>query len=516
MAEDAKANNTNNKRIAKNTLLLYMRMIFLMLISLYTSRVVLNSLGVIDYGIYNVVGGFVAMFSLLSASLSSAISRFTTFELGKNDFERLQRVFSSSVTILCAISLIIVVLIETFGVWFLNTHMTIPAERTEAANWVLQLSVISFVVGLISVPYNACIIAHEKMSAFAYISILEAAGKLVVAFLINHNPIDRLVFYGILLVAISVIVRVVYGVYCKRNFRECAYRFVFDKKLLGEMFSYTGWNFIGSSSAILRDQGGNVITNMFFGPAVNAARGIANQVNRAVSGFVMNFMMALRPQIIKSYASGNREYMMMLIFQGARLSFYLILLLSLPILVSTHYILVLWLKLVPEHTVAFVRLILLFAMSESVSHPLVTATQATGKIRDYQIVVGGLQMMNLPISYLLLRFGCVPEAVLIVALAISQCCLASRLIMLRRLIRLSARKFLKEVYLNVGIVTIISAIPPFFFSTMMEESLLSFIVLSVIALMSASAVIYFVGCNKRERALAMRQVQKLRKRFIKR
>ena len=334
--------STNNKRIAKNTLLLYVRMLFMMAVSLYTSRVILNALGVEDYGIYNVVGGVVAMFSIISGSLSAAISRFITFELGKGDIDKLKKTFSAAVTIQLLLSLIIVILIESVGVWFLNFKMTIPSDRMAAANWVLQFSIVTFVINLVSVPYNATIIAHERMSAFAYISILEAVGKLAIAFLIMVSPIDRLVFYAILMCGVAVIVRLTYGYYCKRHFSECRYSFRWDKEILVKMFGFAGWNFIGASSAILRDQGGNIVINLFYGPAVNAARGIAMQVNGAVTGFVSNFMTALNPQITKSYAAGDRAYMMTLIYQGARLSFYMLLLLSLPVFLNTHYILVIW------------------------------------------------------------------------------------------------------------------------------------------------------------------------------
>ena len=312
---------SNNKRIAKNTLLLYLRMLFLMAVSLYTSRVVLSALGVEDFGIYNVVGGVVTMFSMLSGSLSAAISRFITFELGKGNLPKLKRIFSSSVTIQIILSAIIILLIETVGVWFLNAKMVIPEVRVEAANWVLQFSAITFVINLISIPYNAAIIAHERMSAFAYISILEALGKLVIAYLITVSPIDRLVFYAILMCAVALMVRLTYGRYCKKHFEECTYHFVFDFALLKRMSGFAGWNFIGASSAVLRDQGGNLVINLFCGPAVNAARGIAFQVNAAINGFVVNFMTALNPQITKQYAMGNRDYMMNLIFKGARFSF---------------------------------------------------------------------------------------------------------------------------------------------------------------------------------------------------
>ena len=506
----------NNKRIAKNTLLLYFRMLFMMVVSLYTSRVILNALGVEDFGIYNVVGGVVAMFSVISGSLSAAISRFITYELGKGDQSKLNKIFSASVTIQLLLSLIIVVLIESVGVWFLNANMTMPETRMAAANWVFQFSIVTFVINLISVPYNAAIIAHERMSAFAYISILEAIGKLAIAFLIMVSPIDRLIFYAILMCAVAVIVRLTYGHYCKKHFTECTYQFDWDKDILKQMFGFAGWNFIGASSAVLKDQGVNIVINMFCGPAVNAARGIAMQVNNAVAGFVTNFMTALNPQITKSYASGDREYMMKLIFQGARLSFYMLLLLSLPILMNTHYILVLWLKLVPEHAVLFVQLMLVFTMSEAISNPLVTAMLATGKIRNYQIVVGGLQMMNLPISYVCLRLGCIPETVLIVAIGISQCCLAARLYMLRGMIGLSSIRYMKNVYLNVLAVAVLSAIIPSLLSMYISESFLSFVVISLVAMASTLCIEFFVGCNNKERVFVLAKAKSIVHKFSKR
>lgn len=507
--------SANNKRIAKNTLLLYFRMLLTMAVSLYTSRVVLSTLGVEDYGIYNVVGGVVAMFSVISGSLSAAISRFITYELGKGDKKVLEKIFSSAVTIQLTLGIIILILAEAIGVWFLNAKMNIPESRMYAANWVFQLSIITFIINLISVPYNAAIIAHERMSAFAYISILEVSAKLLIVYMLILSPIDMLIFYAILMTSVALIIRFVYGYYCKRHFEECTYHFIFDATLLKRMFGFAGWNFIGSCSAILRDQGGNIVINLFCGPAVNAARGIAYQVNSAINGFVSNFMVALNPQITKSYASGNREYMMTLIFQGARLSFYMLLLLSLPVLVNTHYILVIWLKIVPDHAVLFVQLILIFAMSESISNPLITAMLATGKIRNYQIVVGGMQMMNLPISYVCLRLGCMPESVLIVAIVISQCCLAARLYMLRGLIGLSSIKYLKTVYLNVLSVAVLSAIIPYLVSYNMKESFVTFVAVTLIAVLSTASIEFFIGCNAKERYFVKRKLYAIKNKLKK-
>ena len=452
---------------------------------------------------------------MLSGSLSSAITRFITYELGTGNQENLKKIFSSAVTIQIGLAVLIILLAEAVGVWFLNVKMNIPDVRMVAANWVFQFSILTFAINLISVPYNASIIAHERMSAFAYISILEAIGKLTIAFLIVISPMDKLIFYAILMCAVALIVRFAYGVYCKRHFEECTYRFIFDKDLLKRMFGFAGWNFIGATSAVLRDQGGNVVINLFCGPAANAARGIAFQVNTAISGFVTNFMTALNPQITKSYAAGDRKYMMTLIFQGARLSFYMLLLLSLPVLINTHYILGLWLKIVPDHAVLFVQLVLVFAMSESISNPLITAMLATGKIRNYQLVVGGLQMMNLPVSYILLHMGMFPETVIVVAIVISQCCLAARLVMLRGMIGLSVRKYMKEVYINVLVVTVIAAIIPFLLAIKLEESFLNFVLLCLISLICTGIAIYYVGCNRVERQFILNKLNTIKNKLNK-
>ena len=505
--------SANNKRIVKNTLFLYFRTLLIMLIALYTSRVVLNALGVEDYGIYNVVGGVVAMFSMLSGSLSAAITRFITYELGRGSEEKLNKIFSSSLTIQIGLSLIIVLLAETLGLWFLNEKLNIPASRLSAANWVFQWSVLTFAINLLSVPYNACIIAHERMAAFAYMGLLEAAGKLCVAYLIGVSPIDRLVFYAVLMCAVAVIVRIAYGVYCKRHFPECVYHWGIEKGLMKKMGGFAGWNFIGSASSILRDQGGNVVINLFCGPAVNAARGIAFQVNAAVQGFVQNFVTALNPQITKSYAAGNRDYMMTLIFQGGRLSFYMLLLLSLPVLINTHYILLLWLKNVPEHTVAFVQLVLMFGMSEIISQPLITAMLATGKIRNYQLIVGGLQTINLPLSYWLLQVGFQPECVFIVAIFISQCCLAARLWLLSGMIGLSVRAYLQKVYLNVIVVALVSSILPIWLVSNIEETFPHFVLSSLFSVLYTSIVVYYIGCSRKERQYAVSIICKIKNRL---
>ncbi|SHF10879.1 Na+-driven multidrug efflux pump [Bacteroides faecichinchillae] len=492
----------NNKRIAKNTFLLYIRMLLLMLISLYTSRIVLNALGVENYGIYNVVGGVVAMFSLLSGSLSSAISRYITFELGNGDTNRLKQIFSTAVNVQLILIIIITILLETVGFWFLNYKMIIPQERLSAANWVFQFSIITFAVNLWSVPYNATIVAHERMSAFAYISIFDAVAKLAIAFVIQINLGDRLIYYGALVLLVGLIQRFLYTLYCVKHFVECKYQMHFDRKTIIEMFRFAGWNFIGVSSVVLRDQGGNILINMFFGPAVNAARGIAMSVNSAVNGFVLNFMTALNPQITKNYASGNFDYMFRLVFQGTRLSYYILLVLALPVIFTTPYLLHLWLGIVPEHASNFSRLVLIFTMNESLASPLITVMLATGKIKKYQLVVGGLQLLNLPLSYVGLKFGFPPEFVFVVAFCVSILCEFARLIMLKNIVGLSIRSFLKDVYLNVLIVTLLASILPFvMYRIILCDNLLSFAMLCACSVLSSVLAIYFIGCTRHDRLI---------------
>ncbi len=504
----------DSKRIARNTMMLYMRMILTMLISLYTSRLFLDVLGVEDFGIYNVVGGVVGMFSLISGSLSSSIGRFLTVEIGRSDFDQLRRVFSTSVNIQIIIAIIIVIGIEVGGVWFLNNKITIPPDRLDAAHWVLQCSVITFVMGLISMPYNALIVAHEHMKTFAYMGILENVLKLIILFFLYNLEFDSLKLYATLWLCVSIILRIIYGIYSKRHFKESEYQFVFDKGLFKQMFSFAGWNAIGTSALIFKEQGVNIAINVFQGPSVNAARAIAMQVNSAVSSFAGNFTMALNPQITKSYASGDRSYMMDLNYKGAKLAFFLLLFLSLPIIIEANYILGVWLKVVPEHAVNLVKLILLNAMAESISYPLITAQSATGRIKIYQIVVGGLLMLNFPISYIALKFGFDVEVTLIIALAISQLCLFARLYMLRNMISLNAIQFIKEVYLRIIATTFISAILPLMIYNLIDEGFIRFILVGFTCCLSTIFFILYLGCTTTERKFVLTKISEQKDRVF--
>ena len=501
----------SNKRIAKNTMMLYVRMLLTMGVSLYTSRVVLEALGVEDYGVYNVVGGMVSMFTMISGSLSNAISRFITYEIGKGNKARLKLIFSTSIIIQLIFSVIIIVLIETVGVWFLNNEMNIPQESMQAARWVLQFSMLALVVNLLSIPYNALIIANEKMFAFAYVSILEAFGKLSIAYLIMISPMHRLVFYALLMFVLSLIVRLVYGFYCKVKFEEAKnIMFSFDKDLFKEMFGFAGWNFIGSSAGMLKNQGVNIMLNVFFGPVVNAARGIAMQVNTALNRFVGNFMIALNPQITKSYASGDKKYMMQLIYKGAKYSYFLLFMLSLPILFETKQILSLWLVDVPDHTVSFVRLILIDTLITALVNPLVTAQLATGNIKTYQIVVGGIHMLNLPFAYFCLKLELPVESVLYVAIILSIICLFARLYFLRYMISLSIREFFYNVIFKITIVSIITIVLPFVLYYRFPETIFRLIVIIVLGTIVLASVIYFIGIDVEEKAVVKKVISKFK------
>lgn len=434
-------------------------MLLLMVVGLVTSRVVVRALGQEEFGIYGAVAGVVSLFTVLTGSMSAAISRFITFELGKESAaERLRKVFSTAVSIELVLSAIVVVLAEPIGLWWIHHRMVLPPERLGAAFWVFQFSLLSLVIQLVSVPYNADIIARERMDAFAYISIFEGVGKLAVAFCIAHASTDKLVLYAALLALVSLITRLAYGVFCRRNFPEARYRWTLDKGLFGQMFSFAGWNFIGSGSGILRDQGGNQLLNLYFGPVANASWLLASQVNGTVQKFVTSFTTAINPQITKSYASGDREHMLSLVFKGSRMSVYLLILVICPLFFNATFLVNLWLgaDAVPPDAVLFIRLILMYLLLESVSYTMVTAMLATGDIRDYQIVVGGMQLLNVPLAWLCLKLGAPAQSIYWVAIGVAFLCLAARLFMLRKMIGLPVGRFLKEVFLNEVLVVLLS------------------------------------------------------------
>lgn len=495
--------SNNNKRIAKNTLLLYFRMLFMMVVSLYTSRVILNALGVEDFGIYNVVGGVVAMFSVISGSLSAAISRFITYELGKGDQSKLNKIFSASVTIQLLLSLIIVVLVESVGVWFLNSKMTIPAERMVAANWVLQLSIVTFVINLISVPYNAAIIAHEKMSAFAYISILEALGKLAIAFLIMVSPIDRLIFYAILMSVVAVIVRFTYGHYCKKHFMECVYHFHWDMELLKEMFGFAGWSFVGCSAQVLLTQGVNVITNLFFGVTSNAARGVATQVDGAVRQLVNNFILALNPQITKTYAAGEHDYTLRLVYQGAKYSFFLTLFVAIPFLLEVDYVLKIWLGVYPQEASLFVRWTIAIILADVLSLPIITANAASGKIKKYQLVVGGYNMTIFPVVYVCFKFGLPAYTAYVVHFMVFFTNLFVRIRLMKGILNITYMDYIQYVFIRIIPVFVIALLVPLILYYNVDEGLFRLVLICLVTIVELPILVFVIGLNQSERVVIL-------------
>ena len=508
-------NQLNNNRIAKNTILLYFRMILTMGVSLYTSRVVLQVLGVNDFGIYNVVGGVVALFTFLNSAMASSTQRFLNYELGKGNHDRLKIAFSTSINIHFIISIIVLVVTELVGLWFLYNKMNISADRINATFWVFQFSLVSCVITILSTPYNGAIIAHEKMSAFAYISLMDVILKLIIVYFISLFEFDKLIFYGFLLMLVSIIDRFIYGVYCSKHFEETKYTFVFDIKLSKEMASLAGWNLFGHLSSILVTQGVNMLLNVFFGPAVNAARGIAVQVQGAVQGFASNFQSAINPQITKSYAQNDKERMYMLIKASGRYSFYLLLIFALPIMFLAPEILKIWLKDVPDYTTIFLRLIFIGILIDSPANSLMIASQATGKVRSYQMLVGGILLLNLPISYILLKLNYGAPVVFVVAIIVSLIAHFLRIIKVHHLIGISIKDYIKNVDCNCILVLTLSVILPILIYCYVQVISFVFCVFfSFICILTVLTSTFFVGLSSNERSSMISILNKYKNKFI--
>ena len=508
-------NTANNKRIAKNTLMLYFRMLFLMAIGLYTSRILLATLGVEDFGIYNAVGGFVAMFHIINQAMSTATQRFLSFEIGKDDGQRVTRIFSTAVVIHVILALIILVVAETIGLWFLNYKMVFPADRYVAANWVFQFSIFTFMVNVVSVPYNAALIAYERMSAFAYVSIIEGILKLLIVYLIIYSGFDKLVFYAFLFSLVAICIRGIYGIYVNRKLKDCRNTWKMDKNVRGEMMSFVSWNLIGSTAGIVQDHGLSILLNVFFGAAVNAARGISIQVLHAVSGFVSNFNLAMNPQIIKSYSSGHKEDMFMLAIRGSKFSFMLMTILSIPIIVETPYLLNLWLVEVPEHTVVFVRIILLIALVDSMKYTLVASVHASGKVKLYQLTNGIVSLMTIPTAYVVLSLGYSPASALFVSLFISIVCHFIRLVVLRKIVMFPVGVFLKTVTFRMLVVFAISISLPYHLVCVMPETFMSFMCICLISVLFSLMVCYIIGMSVTEREFMKERVVMIKNKFTK-
>lgn len=498
---------TNNKRIAKNTLMLYIRMLFMMGVSLFTSRVILQTLGVEDFGIFSVVGGIITMFSFINGGMVNATQRFITFEIGKGNLENLKSVFSTSLQIHALISLLIVILGETVGLWFLYEKMVIPESRMVAALWVYQCSIILCVVNIMSIPYNADIVAHERMSAFAYISIVEVTLKLAIVYLLLISPWDKLIIYSILLLLVQLSIRFIYSYYCNKHFEETKYEHKLNKYLFKEMVSFAGWSFWGNLSVVFYNQGLNLLLNVFFGPIINAARGIAVQVQNAVKQLVLNFQMALNPQITKNYAVGNMDQMFNLMFTSARFSFFLLYLISLPIILEIDFILHIWLGNYPVETSIFTRLVIFISLVYTTANPCCIANQATGYVKKFQVVEGGVLLTIVPISYILLKLGYPPYSVFIVHLIVECIAQCARLYLLNIQINLSIVQFVCKVYLPVAKVVLLSSILPIYLAIHLEYGWMKFILVTTVSLICTAVSVYLLGLSFEERSFINQKVQ---------
>ena len=500
-------NSENSKRIAKNTLVLYVRMLFMMLVGLYTSRVVLDALGEANYGIYNVVGGVVPMLSVLTSALSGAISRFITFELGTGNQERLSRIFSTSVNIQFLMALAGFVLCEVVGVWFLNEKMNIPADRMEAAHFVLQCSIASFMVSMVSVPYNAVIVAHERMSAFAYIGIVEVLLKLLIAYLIYVSPIDALELYALLLLVVSLLIRLIYGTYCGKHFVEAKYHFFIDRSLLKQMFGFAGWNLFGNTAFMLNTQGVNMLVNLFFGVSTNAAQAVATQVNGAVTNLVSNFTTALNPQITKSYASGDRDYLYKLVCRGTKYSFFIMYLFMVPIILEADTILSLWLKEVPADTGVFVRLVLISSLVTLLGNPMLTAIMATGQIRRYQIAVTAVGFLVFPLTWIAFSLGCPAYTFYLLYATIYFSLNFIRLFTLKRLMHFPVRYFYRSVLTRIGGCALLSFLLPIVVIYLLQPSFYRLFFVCMVSFPWSLFNVYFVGLEREERIFLKSKVK---------
>ena len=496
----------DSKRIARNTLLLYVRMLLLLFIGLFTSRVVLAALGETDYGVYNAVGGMVTVFTFLTVSISSAISRFLAFELGNGgDAIRMRKLFSAGIAIQLVFALVLVILAETAGLWFLHHRMNIPDGRMGAAEIVLQCSLVALVIQLLAIPYNAAIIAREKMSAFAFISLLEAGLKLAVALMVKYCLNDRLVLYAFLMAAVALVVRMSYGYYCRRHFPESRGKLIVDRSLLREIFSFSGWNFFGSSSYVLNTQGVTILVNIFFGVALNAARGVALQIENIAKQFVSNFLTAINPQITKSWASGNRDYCFSLVAKGVKFSLLVILAFFLPLYFEAECALDLWLAKVPAHSADFVRLALVGLLVDMVGNPLLTLILATGKVRNYYLLTGLTSYLCLPLAWLAFKLGAPVEWSYVSFILIYLIVLLERFVMARRIASFPLGKFFRSLAPMLQVFALAFALA-FMAHLLMPQGILRLLLVCTVSWLALLGFTCLLALTPGERAFLTRKL----------
>ena len=497
--------NSDNKRVAKNALVLYLRMFLTMSVTIYTSRVILNSLGVEDYGIHNVAGGLISMFTFVNSAMNSTSQRYLNFALGKGDIAYVRKVFSTAIQLQVLISLLVILAAETIGLWFLQEKMIIPDERREAAMWVYQFSIATALVGFIFVPYTSVIIAREKMTVFAHMSIITVSLRLTIAYLITIFPWDKLKFYGILLFLLELTIKLVYRRYCIKHFEEAKYQNKFDNKLLKEIAGFAGWNFLGLFANASCSQGINIVLNVFFGPVVNAARGVANQVQLAVKQFVGNFQSAINPQITKTYANSEIDRMHSLMYRSAKFSFFLLWIIILPVILQTEYILTIWLKIVPNHAVLFTQIMLAISLIYAITNPCLIANQATGNVKKYQIVTSVVLLLVLPSAYFLLKAGAPPYSVFVVQFFFELIALTIQVFLLRNLIELKLVEFVQRVICPITVVLILSSVFPLLVRFSVRPGFTQFFVVCVTSIFSVVISVLLFGLTKNERSFVLKK-----------
>lgn len=489
----------DHSHIAKNTIILFIRMIILVIVSLYTSRIVLSALGVDDYGIYNVVGSIVLSLGFFNGTLNTVASRYITVALNSNDLTRQTKVFTNIMYVCLFISLLIVILCETIGIWFINNKLNIPLDKISIATSVLHLSVATIFINILSIPYNATIIAHEKMSAFAYISLFDAFGKLSIAFYLQSLPANRLFSYALLLFLIQVFDQIVYIIYCRKNFQMARIKDWIDKPLFRDIMRFMSWSTYGSIVSVGFTQGLNVLLNIFFGAAVNAARGIAVQVQTILYNFTLNFQTAINPQLIKSVDKHDNKTATTLLTASSKFSFFLLCALGMPIIAITPSLLNLWLEIVPEHTIQFVQIMIIIIIWSSLANPLRIINQAEGNIRKFQLYECSLLILIVPISYIALKLGYPAISVFIIHLCIELIAQIIRICIVLPKINVSKTRYIQEIILKILPIFFIPSILIIFLYKPYPISIINAIFIIAIVELTILAVIWMIGLTSIER-----------------
>ena len=506
----------NTRRLAKNTLLLSFRSLFNLFCSLYSSRLILQALGVEDYGIYNAVAGFVSMFVLVTGSLGSAIGRYITVALGKGDEKQLKNVFSMSLTIMLCFAVVILVLTESFGMWFLENKMTITPGRENAAFWVFQFSVISIVTSLFIVPYNASVIAHEKMGLYAYTGIAETLLRLLLALFMVYGTyrMDTLILYAVVCLLSTLSIQIFVAGYCRRYFNECRFKLFFERLLFKDMFVYAGWHFVEKISSTFSGQGVNMVINVFLGPVINSARGLTNTVSTVVHLFVRNFTMALSPQITKSYAAGDLDGMHRLVCRGAKFSYFMMFMMALPLICEADKILSLWLVEVPPSAVILVQLSLVLGIFDCVGSSGFTACMATGKLKKYSIVISSIAFLEFPLSWLAFSLGGPVVSAYYLYIVVKAAVLIARLFLMQEMVSLPVSMFVRSVFVPIIMTTVISIIPMAIIIITMPESVPRLILSVAIGVSSVALASLFIGMTTDERRVVLSKAKEVKTKIL--